>query len=394
MTLTLIALAAAMTFTGGAVAGSSSGAEAYPLWDPRVPVPTSTQVPLLEGVRFSVIKKREPEVDGYSWLHGVAAVWHKGALFTFWGHNKGHENTPTEVAQERRSTDGGRTWGPVRMVASHTESEARSHGVFLSHGGNLWIFLGRFGPRYADTRAEGFLLDEKADPQVWKSKGIVAEHIWPCDQPRRMEDGNWIMAGMSVKREGAWAQPAVAISHGDDFTKWDTVLIPVSRELEGIWGESTIIVAPGELVVVARAGWKHDYALASTSTDCGRTWSPARWTNLPMPCTKVYGGILSTGQRFLAGTIVADHKRQRHPLTIAVTKPGAKVFCRVFRIRDDVFPDGPGESVEGARLSYPYAVERDGHLYVVYSNDGNRNRNLNSAELAVIPIASLATAGL
>ena len=386
-----IRLVIALAMLGSPAIADQPDGDVYPLWDSAVPVPKGADAPLLEGVRFSVIKKREPEIDGYSWLHGVAAVWHGNTLFTFWGHNKGHENTPTEVAQERRSTDADRTCGPVRMIASHTKSEARSHGVILSHAGSLWVFLGRFGAKYANTRMEAFRLDEDAKPQLWEPKGVVAEHIWPCDEPRRMADGNWILAGMDVKPQGAWAQPAVAISRGDDFTKWDTVLVPVPKDLEKIWGESTVIVAPGELVIIARAGWKHDYALASTSTDHGRTWSPVRWTNLPMPCTKVYGGVLSTGQRFLIGTTVADHGRQRHPLTIAVTKPGENQFCRVFRIRDDVFPEGPGESVEGARLSYPYAVEHAGSLYVVYSNDGNRNRNLNSAEMAVVPVASLAT---
>ncbi|MCP4644522.1 MAG: exo-alpha-sialidase [bacterium] len=365
----------------------SAGEEVYPLWDPSVPFPKASELGALEGVRFSVIKERVPEVDGYNWLHGVALVWHKDTLFTFFGHNKGKENTPTEIAQERRSTNGGRTWGPLRLVASHTETEGRSHGVYLSHEGQLWTFLGRFGAAYANCRAEAFLLDETKD--AWVSKGIAAERFWPCDEPRRMEDGNWVMAGMEVVPQGKWAIPAVAISHGEDFTKWDTVTFPVPKEFEGIWGETTVIVTPDELVAVVRSGWKHEQAMVSTSTDCGRTWTPVQWTNLRMPCTKVYGGVLSTGQRYLVGTIVADHNGKRHPLSIAVTKPGEETFSRIFRIRDDVFPEGPGESVEGAALSYPYAVEYEGDLYVGYSNDGNRGRNLNSGEMAVIPVSVL-----
>jgi hypothetical protein len=37
-------------------------------------------------------------------------------------------------------------------------------------------------------------------------------------------------------------------------------------------------------------------------------------------------------------------------------------------------------------------MEYDGNLYVGYSNDGGRRGNLNSAELAVIPIKSLTVA--
>ena len=64
------------------------------------------------------------------------------------------------------------------------------------------------------------------------------------------------------------------------------------------------------------------------------------------------------------------------------------MFYKIYRIRDAVW-DGPGESHASCRLSYPYTVEQDGKLYVIYSNDGSRGGNRNSAELAVIPVESL-----
>lgn len=369
----------------------------YPLWSPEQAPPVAAEAPLLEGVRFEVVKKREPEVDGYNWLHGMACVWHKGLLYTFWGHNKGKENTPTEVAQGRHSADGGRTWSPVWMLASHTETEGRSHGVFLSHDGTLWAFLARFGEAFSGLRTEAYALT--GEPQgandgdlTWELRGTVVEGFWPCDEPVQMPDGNWIMAGMDIPDGHKWAWPAVAISKGDDFTAWERVLLPVGENHRDIWGESTVIVDEEEMVVIIRAGHRHDRTLASRSTDLGRTWSDVEWTNLPMACTKAYAGVLSTGRRYLIGTTVRDHGGQRHPLTIAVSKPGEKVFSTVFRIRDDVFPEGPGESTEGARLSYPYAVEHEGYLYVVYSNCGGRGGNRNSGEMAVIPIQALSAA--
>lgn len=378
-----------------AVAKADATAPApYALWDAEKAPPAASEAPLLEGVRFEVVKKHEPEVDGFNWLHGMACVWHKGLLYTFWGHNKGSENTPTEVAQGRHSTDGGRTWSPVWMVAPHTETEGRSHGVFLSHKGVLWAFLARFGEAFANLRTEAYVLTnepsgiEGADLD-WELQGTVVEGFWPCDEPIRMADGNWIMAGMDIPDGHKWAWPAVAISKGDDFTTWDRVLLPVDKNLRDIWGESTVIVDEEEIMVIVRAGYRHDRALVSRSTDLGRTWSDVQWTNLPMPCTKAYAGILSTGQRYLIGTTVRDHGGQRHPLTIAVSKPGEKVFSNVFRIRDAVSPKGPGESAENARLSYPYAVEHENRLYVVYSNCGSRGGNRNSGEMAVIPLAAL-----
>jgi BNR repeat-like domain len=361
----------------------------YALWDPGQTPPSATELLPLEGIRFSVVKTREPDVDGFSWLHGLAAIFHNDTLYTFWGHNKGKENTPTEIAQGRCGSDGGRTWGPVWMIAPHTETEGRSHGVFLSHEGTLWAFLGRFGTGYGNLKTEAFVLKERDSAVAWEPKGIVVEGFWPCDEPTRMADGNWIMAGMDIALGGKWAPPAVVISHGDDFSRWDRVMLPVPKGLETVWGESTVIVEPDELLVIVRPGWKHDKALVSTSKDFGRTWTPIEWTNLPMPSTKAYAGRLSTGQRYVVGTLVRDHRGGRHPLVIAVSRPHQKTLCRMFRIRDDVFPEGPGESIKGAALSYPYAVEHDGNLYVLYSNDGKRGHNLNSGEMAVIPVASL-----
>ena len=55
------------------------------LWDPDAPVPNASDIERLGGIRFEVIKKREPEIDGYKWLHGVAIYRYKGAFFTSWG---------------------------------------------------------------------------------------------------------------------------------------------------------------------------------------------------------------------------------------------------------------------------------------------------------------------
>lgn len=121
-------------------------------------------------------------------------------------------------------------------------------------------------------------------------------------------------------------------------------------------------------------------------------------SNLPMATSKPFAGMLSTGQRFLICTTTADSGKRRSPLTIAVSKPGETLFSKVFVIRHAEFPDGPGESHPNAALSYPYAIEYAGDLYVGYSNSGDKSIrvgtgrelwNNNSAELAVIPINQL-----
>ena len=188
---------------------------------------------------------------------------------------------------------------------------------------------------------------------------------------------------------------AVAVSHGNDLTRWDLVAIP--RGPGEMWGESAVVVSGRRVTNIARFG-APARALVSVSDDDGRTWTPAQPANLPMAPSKPYAGTLSTGQHFLIGTQAADGGNRRSPLTLAVSRPGEPVFSRLLVIRDALCPAGAGESHAYASLAYPYAVEHNGQLYVGYSNSGGRGGperaqwNNNSAELAVMPVAEVAAA--
>ena len=368
------------------------------LWDASTVVPKTADIPVLQGVRFSVIKPYEIRKDGYRFLHGVALVWHKGRLFASFAHNKGVENTDTEEARYCVSDDDGKTWSPVATIDKGSKpGESVSHGVFLSHHGQLWAFHGAFTGFLKKLHTLAYVFNETEG--TWEPKGTVIEgDFWPCQEPVRMGDGNWIMSGfrVGVTGEENKVPSAVAVSHGDDLMKWDVVPIraPASNDL---WGESTVFASGKHVVNIARYGAEAK-ALMAMSEDYGRTWSQSLPSNLPMTTSKPYAGTLSTGQHYLIGTTTADSGKRRSPLTIAVTRPGENVFSKVFVIRHAEFPDGPGESHRNAALSYPYAIEHDGHLYVGYSNNGgNVGRvgtgrelaNNNSAELAVIPLQSL-----
>lgn len=350
------------------------------LWDSSKALPKAADAPLLGGVRFHIIKKREPEVDGYDWLHGVAIVRHKGVLYASWGHNKGLENTMGEVVQGRRSTDDGRTWSPVEMIEAGTARLAASHGAFLSHQGTLWAFLCRFSGKYEGVATEAYVLDERKNR--WLSRGIVArEGFWPLAEPVKMTNGNWIMAGASI---GGTNPGAVAVSHGSDFTRWDVRIIPQIPGAE-MWGETAVIAEGNRITAIVRYGAK-PLALSAASRDFGRTWTPSRESNLPMATSKPYAGRLSTGQRYLICTTAADTGSRRAPLTIAVSRRGEEPFSKVYRIRDAVRPGETG--TQPAALAYPYAIEHGGNLYVAYSV-GRLGANRNSAELAVIPLSQL-----
>jgi len=364
----------------------AQGSEGFPLWKGSS-FPKTAQAEVLKRVQFHVIKKWERKVDGYGFLHGVALAWHKGKLYASFGHNKGSENTLTEEARYCVSEDGGKTWSKVQTidVGVGDDNLAVSHGVFLSRGQTLWAFLGSFYGTRKGVHTRAYTLDEKSGR--WQPQGtVVKDGFWPMTEPVKMADGNWIMPGFIV---GKGNPAAVAISTGDDLKKWNTMVIPRGVGVRSMWGESSIIVDGAQITNIARYGGA-PLALAAMSKDYGRTWTPSAESNLPMATSKPCSGVLSTGQRYLICSTTADGGGRRSPLTIAVGKQGENTFSKVFVIRHAVFSEGPGESHRSAALSYPYATEYQGELYVGYSNNGERNANNNSAELAVIPLSSLA----
>ncbi|MFM7167677.1 MAG: exo-alpha-sialidase, partial [Planctomycetaceae bacterium] len=147
--------------------------------------------------------------------------------------------------------------------------------------------------------------------------------------------------------------------------------------------ESTVIVEGSRITNIARYG-RRAVALVSRSADYGRTWQAAAASNMPMATSKQYGGVLSTGECYLVCTTTADTGSGRAPLTIALSRPGELLFSRVLQIRSAICEQSEGVSAAGVDLTYPYVVERSGHLYIGYTHKSH-----TANELAVVPISSL-----
>jgi hypothetical protein len=348
--------------------------ETYRLWDGELP-PAEVDLPFVPGTRYVTIKKREPEKDGYKWLHGVAVAPYKGTLFATWGENKGAENTVTEINRGSRSRDGGRTWSTPETIGPGGEEEGNSHGVFLEHKGQFWSFMARFGKgegQFPGLCMDAYILDEATD--TWQAKGVVGKGIWPLKAPQRMADGNWFVPGCDEN----W-RAAVGISKGDDLTEWEAIKLPVNNLVQT---EATAWIDGPEVVAILRNQSPQQSgpirAAVCVSGDYGRTWSPSVESNFPMVTSKPFAGVLSTGQRYLISNVCRGNSNSRNCMTIAVGKPGAKTLSRMWRID------------AGRGLSYPDACEADGKLYVAYSWTEASGGNQNSAKLATFPIASLA----
>lgn len=339
------------------------------------PIPADLeQIPFVPGMTHQTIHRATK--DGYKFLHGAAIIAYKGTLYANWANSPKNENGPEETLQGRRSNDGGKTWSDLEIIGPGFEgSDRHSHGVLLVHQGKLWVICSRFGigkpaKRFPGLQAEAFVLNEATD--AWESQGIVMQNCWPYDEPVRMENGNLITGGQD--KDGL---PVVAISHGDDLTHWDTVLIPFPPELKPSFAETTVMANGKTVRAIIRGG--AGVAWIATSDDFGRSWSLAGQSNLPMPRSKAYFGKLSTGQEYLVSNL-----KNRDALVISVSRPGETTLSRMWKIRHG--KSGPPRFTgfaKGKQWSYPYAHEHDGKLYVVYSI------GKEDCGLSILPIESL-----
>ncbi len=347
----------------------------FELWTGS-PIPTNPEMlPPVKGVRHQTI--HEATADGYKFLHGAAIVHYKGVFYANWANSPTNENGPHETLQGRRSTDGGKTWSDLEVIGPGFEgAERHSHGVLFQHKDELWTICSRFGVgepgrKFRGLKAEAFVLNEKTDK--WESRGVVMKNCWPYDEPVRMMDGNYITGGQD--KDGL---PVVAISDGDDLTRWDSILIPYDPRLKPSYAETTVWAEGKKVYAVIRGGV--GVAWISTGDDFGNTWTKAKPSNLPMPRAKAYLGKLSTGQLYLLSNLF-----NRDTLVISVSRPGETTLSRMLRIRHG--KSGPPRfkgAAKSKQWSYPYGYEHDGKLYVVYSV------GKEDCGLSVLPILSLA----
>lgn len=363
----------------------------YTLWKAGSDLPKIMDIPQVDGAEIQVIHEHNKSADGYGFTHGASIARHRGKLYAAWAANKGQENTQAEVVCGSVFQDG--KWSAAEEWLSY-DTEAVSHGVLLEHDGVLWGFFPHFLGLRENLRTHIYRLDD--DTGKFIETGLFPEApFWPLTEPQRLDNGSYLMAGCWVcgGLDMTFNPPAVAISEGDNLERWRVVRIPKPENLV-IWGESTPIIRGSEILIICRSCFERQVAFVSRSKDWGETWSELEESNLPMCESKPYSGVLSDGRGYLVASCSKDGGCGRYPLTIALSAPGKMCFDRVLTVRGhDLNLDRPLEEKELMVLHYPYAVELDKKLYIVYSRAICKYNfpanDVNSIELAIVPLKSL-----
>lgn len=255
-------------------------------------------------------------------------------------------------------------WGAFRRTGSWSEpfELARESGVpaynpvLFFAGNQLWLHY-KFGP----------------SPQTWsaavrRSKDAGASwspvEYWPAgllgpikNKPLVLADGT-IVAGSSVESYGTWACWVERSSDGGKtWTKHGPITAPGARfggpRSSGVIQPAIVQLRDGRLRMYVRSTADIGKVCWSDSTDGGRTWSPARPTELPNPNS----GIDAVGLKDGRIVLVYNHsERGRSPLNVAVSSDGDR-WNRFLALETE-----PGE------FSYPAVIQAsDGSIHITYT---------------------------
>lgn len=373
----LIAAVSALFFSARVLA---SPLPVYPIWDESIPYPEREALTPPAGMTRQVIHRAGS--DEYNFLHDVAVTVFDGTLIAAWYNCPEGEMEEASVIRGRRSLDQGKTWSFVEVIAEDREKAGVMYVpiAFGQQGGGLFGFVSTMvGPDLV-TDCAIFAFEDDQMP-AWREVGRFGAPFLPNSAAVQLPGGNFLLAGRVADSPGTKPEtPAVALSAGNDLRgPWEIVRLQPDKNLpEGKalrYPETTVLVTADGLLAFVRNDSGN--GLIYTGDPTGRMWSAPHTANMRLGSSKMYAGTLSTGQRYLLFTTPTEGYREL--LTLAVGKPGATTFSRVFQIHD-----GPDASLGvGPEWSYPCAVEADGNLYVGYTSEKHH------AMLATIPVASL-----
>lgn len=354
----------------------------FPVWDPDMLFPSPQEMHDLDIVTHVAIERAQPK--GYHYLHEATIQWHKDRFFLCWAnHRTKEDNNRNEIIRGRTSADGLHWSEPWEWVpTTRSKAESLNNPIIFSHSGQLYGFFVGWHEDYPKT--ELYILDGEGQWQYQPGSDIPM--LIPYCTPQRMSDGNWVMAG-----EHYWFEACVAISKGDDLTKWELVDVPRDFNFRQLFPESAVVNQDDRLLIFCRPNPNTATLTApvAESRDCGRTWTSLTLSNFPLANSQPFSGRLSTGQNYL---ITNNLEEDRALLTIAVTASDGGLFRRIFKLRHQQWPArrqwgglGNGSGIgKPTEWSYPNATEHEGKLYIACS------QGKEDCVLSIVPVEALA----
>lgn len=326
------------------------------------------------GQQASIFDRADVD-DPAKWhfrLHSYLA-YHDGRYWAMWSHGRKVEDHPTQHVRYATSPDG-LTWSEPSLVVGPSERDgfrwiARG---FWARDGRL-LALASHDEAYRDNRVHFFgpglelhAFEWEPSGKRWKPLGVIADKAINNFAPALMPNGEWGMICRGANYQKDVFMLTGGVKSPADWTRSPIVTAPPAdgfRPEEPDWWT----LPDGRLLGLFRDNGRSGRFYRALSTDNGRTWSAPEKTNFPDATSKFFCLRTSRGYYVLVSNA---NPKQRNPLCLSVSEDGV-TFTHMARLPVPVAREGGAFDTAhtSGPVQYPHAIERDGHIFIVYSRD-------------------------
>ena len=332
--------------------------------------------------------------DAYAAIRIPAIVQSKsGALLAFAeGRPVDHDHGKNDIVL-RRSTDGGKTWGAVQVIAESGDDSLNDPCVIaLSDPNRILAVYQRFPQGYhgresghtklADlgydgaTNTQSFMVHSDDDGKTWSTPRDVTKILRRPDAVAVGSPGNFIQLEQGAHKGrlvlplyeniplgGGDRMHEIAVAFSDDFGETWQLGQRVSYENITGWCTEAQVAerADGVLVLSARNQDGKKARVLTHSADGGATWAPARYAEdlLTPPCM---GSLVSqvdpSGEKSVLWHTIPNTEAKRENGQLFRSDDGGETWTR----DQTVYPGGFAYSA--------LVVLQDGRLGCLYERDG------------------------
>lgn len=305
---------------------------------------------------------QEPS-DKYKFLHECAIIAYHGQLFASWYQCPVHELMGHTPICGRRSSDGGKTWSDIEIIAEDDSDKILyCPPVYGIDDDKLYMFINQMTAPDHIHSLDLYVLNNQTDK---------FELVWSRSIPfklntniARLPNGKIMLSGRVGNLDAFPNTPAVMISDsGRIDDEWRIVKIAENGVLpdgtELVHPEITPIILENTIYMLCRNDARA-VPLVYISTDMGEHFSSVYACDIPIWKTKIYSGTLSDGRNYI---VCNADERDRCKLVLYFTKPYSLEIKEKLELIDT-------RNVENAFLChYPVAYEDDGKLYIIATID-------------------------
>ncbi|MBN1421925.1 MAG: exo-alpha-sialidase [Planctomycetes bacterium] len=323
----------------------------------RIAVCASTLVSLTPPAGAAPAPRRAPIVESafifetapFPSCHAsTIAELPSGGLIAGWFGGKDEGDPSVGIWIARRGSEG---WSRPIEVAKEPSVPCWNPVLFVDRAKTLWLY---YKAGTSPQTWSGLRKRSTNEGKTWSEAEVLpAGLLGPVrSKPIYLADGT-LLAGTSFESYRVWT--GWVDRSEDDGRTWSRHgPLAVPGVNEGLIQPTLVEVRPGVVRTFLRSTRRIGAVCAATSTDGGRTWSPASATSLPNPNAGIEAVALADGRVLL----VYNHTRSgRSPLNVAVSRDGGASWDPPLVLEDE-----PGE------YSYPAAIQgRDGRIHIAYT---------------------------